>query len=352
MNSSEDNRNVLCIRFSALGDIALALPVVFDLCRANPSVRFIFLTRRFPASLFINAPENLTVIGVDLNQYKGLAGLHRLYRHIKTEYDIHHVVDLHDVIRSRILSAFFRLSGAKVTTIRKGRKEKKELTRPSHKILLQLPSSAERYADTFRRAGFRFKPLFHSVFDHHISDPAIYAKASAPKLPHQKWIAIAPFARHRGKIYPPELMRQVIDGLLDIPDAKIFLFGAGENEKKILSRWADNNPRIIDLASIQLGLPAELRLLADCDLMVSMDSANMHFASLVGCPVVSVWGATHPFAGFMGFGQKTDNAVQLDMSCRPCSVFGDKPCRRGDYHCLNGIPPAAIVTKVRQILSC
>ena len=43
----------------------------------------------------------------------------------------------------------------------------------------------------------------------------------------------------------------------------------------------------------------ELNLMSHLDVMLSMDSANMHLASLVNIPVVSVWGATHPYAGFM-----------------------------------------------------
>jgi ADP-heptose:LPS heptosyltransferase len=84
--------------------------------------------------------------------------------------------------------------------------------------------------------------------------------------------------------------------------------------------------------------------------MISMDSANMHLASLVGVPVVSVWGATHPYAGFMGWKQSPVNAVQLDMPCRPCSVFGQKPCRRKDGACLRGIMPERVIEKVEKLL--
>ena len=87
------------------------------------------------------------------------------------------------------------------------------------------------------------------------------------------------------------------------------------------------------------------------DAMVSMDSSNMHLASLTGTPVVSVWGATHPYAGFLGWGQSTDNIVQIDLECRPCSIYGQKPCRRGDYACMNGIAPETIVDKIENILS-
>ena len=84
--------------------------------------------------------------------------------------------------------------------------------------------------------------------------------------------------------------------------------------------------------------------------MLSMDSANMHMASLVATPVVSVWGATHPYAGFMGWGQKPENIVQVELDCRPCSIYGQKPCLRGDYACMNMIKPEIIVEKINFLL--
>ena len=87
------------------------------------------------------------------------------------------------------------------------------------------------------------------------------------------------------------------------------------------------------------------------ELMVSMDSANMHLASLVNTPVVSIWGATHPYTGFMGWNQKLENAVQVDLPCRPCSIFGNKPCLRGDYACLNSITPDMVFSKVKAVLN-
>ena len=85
--------------------------------------------------------------------------------------------------------------------------------------------------------------------------------------------------------------------------------------------------------------------------MLSMDSANMHLASLVELPVVSVWGATHPYCGFTGWHQNPANEVQADLPCRPCSVFGNKPCQRGDYACLRGIDYHAIVQRLDNVIN-
>ena len=81
--------------------------------------------------------------------------------------------------------------------------------------------------------------------------------------------------------------------------------------------------------------------------MISMDSANMHLASLVGTRCVSVWGSTHHFAGFLGYGQSVDDVVEVkDLTCRPCSVFGDKPCYRGDWACLQELDIQKINDKI------
>ena len=159
-------------------------------------------------------------------------------------------------------------------------------------------------------------------------------------------IGIAPFAQHRGKIYPQEQMLQVIDGLLNQDkELHIYLFG-GSNEQEELEEWSKKCPeRIHNTAGKQM-IDEDLRMMSKLDCMVSMDSANMHMASLVGCRVVSIWGATDVKAGFYGYRQKAEDIVALPLKCRPCSVYGNKPCRWGDYHCLTGITPQSVIDRI------
>jgi ADP-heptose:LPS heptosyltransferase len=94
----------------------------------------------------------------------------------------------------------------------------------------------------------------------------------------------------------------------------------------------------------------ELILMSHLDVMISMDSSNMHLASLTNTPVISIWGATHPFAGFMGWNQDPANVIQVSLPCRPCSIYGQKKCLRGDYACLRQIQPQTITDRVEAIL--
>lgn len=342
---------VLVTRFSAIGDVAMTVPVVYSVCRANPETRFVMLTRPSMCAMMVNAPSNLILHPADVSHdYKGLTGMRRLLREVEGEHGpFDAMADLHNVLRTIMLGIMLRLKGVRVCRLNKARSRRRALTRARNKILLPLTPQTARYTEVFNRLGLTTSDSgFSSVWgDGKKGDPALFAEVTAPKAAGEHWIAVAPFARHKGKIYPLGLMHRVVESLAAAGN-RVFLFGGGDSERDTLAAWT--GPGIISLADRRRGFAVELALLSHMDVMVSMDSANMHLASLTGVPVVTVWGATHPYCGFRGYGQSDATAVQLSMTCRPCSIFGNKPCHRGDYHCLAGINPAAITDKVNDIL--
>jgi ADP-heptose:LPS heptosyltransferase len=239
------------------------------------------------------------------------------------------------------------MRGTPVFVVDKMRKERKMLVRRPPKHLQPLPDMVTRYADVFYRAGIFFDKTFTSLYDEQPPDEAVMREIAGEKTGH--WIGIAPFARHRGKIYPPEKMEQVIERLSRQEDIFIFLFGARGSEEIRLSEWARRYPRTVSVVGC-CSLDLELALISRLDVLLSMDSANMHFASLAGTKAVSIWGATHPFAGFYGYRQPLELAVQTDLACRPCSIFGDRKCRRGDWACMTHIEPATVAEKCLSVI--
>lgn len=337
---------ILIIRFSALGDVAMTIPVVYAFAKAYPMHEINFLSRRSFRTLYINAPENLRFLSADLSdKHKGLTGLNTLYNQLSAE-GFDHIIDLHDVLRSNYLTFRFKLSGARTATINKGRQEKKQLTRKTGKVFTALKSTFERYQDTFAKAGFHFSIDFKSVFQEQQNISKLEILTGAKD--ELKWVGIAPFAKHQGKVYPEMLMTQVVEQLTRDGRYKVFVFGGGPDEQLAVNKWVKKYPRLISTIS-QLTIEQEIALISHLDTMISMDSGNMHLASLAGTKVVSVWGATHPFTGFMGWNQTVENAVQTELDCRPCSVFGNKPCHRKDYACLYQIKPESIVDRVEKI---
>ena len=343
--------NVLVVRFSAIGDVAMTVPALYGACHAHPDVRFIFVTRASMTSIFLNAPSNLVVVGVDLKgAYSGLKGMRRLFGELREKYDIDAVVDLHDVLRTKYIRLLAFMKGLKVSRIHKGRKGKHALTRKNNKVMLPLETSRSRYRATFARLGLAPDESFTGLFGSGKAPAELFRDITSGRPEGEHWVGIAPFAKHPGKIYPVELMEEVVSKLSGIDGMRIFLFGGGDYEREVLRRWQESYPGVKSLAEGRYGFATELALLSNLDCMVSMDSANMHLASLVDIPVVSIWGATHPYCGFKGWRQNDENIIQLPLTCRPCSVFGDRPCHRGDYLCLNGIKPAIVTDKILSIL--
>ena len=339
---------ILIIRFSALGDVAMTVPVVHSLAAEYPQHEIIVLSRTALQPLFLKLPENVSFYGADLSgKHKGLRGLNSLYAELKgLHFD--YVADFHDILRAKYLRWRFRLDGVPVAAICKGRAGKKKLVRRHDKVMENQKSSFRRYADVLEKLGLPVLLNFSSIYGEGKGNFAEIEPVTGPKE-NQKWIGIAPFAKHRGKIYPLELQEQVIAHFAANPQVKVFLFGGGKNEQEVFDAWIAKYPSVVSMIG-KLNMRTELNLMSHLDVMLSMDSANMHLASLVNIPVVSIWGATHPYAGFMGWKQLPVNTVQLDLSCRPCSVYGQKHCWRGDYACLRDIKPEQVIAKIEGIV--
>lgn len=320
-------KTILAYRFSAFGDVAMTVPVLTEFLEQNPDIQVVFISRENFRGLFDGLP-NLIFKGINIDDYKGFFGMRRLAKELQQEFKPDFIADLHDVIRTKILSRAFRRNGFNVQVIDKGKDAKEELTNIWNIEKKPLKHNTERYADVFRAFGFTLN-LSHQ-----------YRRLKSDK----KAIGFAPFAQHEGKMMPLEKSFELAR-LLSSKD-KVYFFGGGASEVATLNDWASKIPNSENLAG-KLSLKEELSKIAELKTMISMDSANMHLASLVGTRCVSVWGSTHPFAGFLGYGQSNEDVVQVvDLTCRPCSVFGDKPCYRGDWACLHELDIQQIVSKI------
>lgn len=340
---------ILIMRFSALGDVAMTVPVITSLAVQYPDLEITVLSREQLKPLFAQMPPNVSFYVADLKgKHKGVEGLNRLFAELKPmKFD--YIADFHNVLRTKYLRMRFAVTGAGMEKIDKERKAKRRLTRQEDKVLKPLKSGFRRYADVLENLGFPVLLNFTSIYGNGMGDFSKIEPITGPKPKGEEWLGIAPFAKHKGKIYPLELMEKVVDHFSRRPNTRVFLFGGGPHEKKILDEWVDKYPTLTSMVG-KIDLGTELNLISHLDVMLSMDSANMHLASIVNTPVVSVWGATHPYAGFLGWKQLPVNTVQLDMPCRPCSIFGDKPCFRGDYACMYDIRPEQVINKVEGVL--
>ncbi len=347
------SEHILIMRFSSLGDVTMLVPVVASLAAQYPHVRITVLSRDVVRPLFEKLAPNVGFMDADVGkEYKGILGLNALYRRLKAKH-FTAIADMHDVIRTKYLRMRFSVDRYHVAHIDKHRKGKQRLVARKNKRLVQQSTSFANYAEVLAALGYPVTLQFKSLFSGSGGNLRLLPQRDLQeKKTFQKWIGVAPFAAHPGKVYPLEKMQQVVAMLCEMhPNGRIFVFGAQKEGRSLVSRWCEQYPRCVDVSACLSSLKEELILMSHLDVMVSMDSANTHLASVVDVPVVSVWGATHPYAGFMGWRQDESTVVQLSLPCRPCSIFGDKPCYRGDMACMAGISPEMVVEKVEQVLN-
>ncbi len=321
-------RRVLVIRLSALGDVAILQPIVKARALANPDTLFIVAAPGILMPLFKDV-DNIRFMAVQKRQ-----NIFKLYQALaEARPDI--VADMHHV--NRVVGAcwLFKLHGIKVKSIRKERWKRRQLTRKRDKKKEWLKPSWQRYDEVFDACGL---------------DKGTLDTTTIKPNPHdgKKRIGIAPFAQHRGKIWPEEKVRELIALLSKDQDNDILLFGSRQESAR-LEEWSKGYGNVTSIAGRQ-AFECELKTIASLDVMVSMDSANMHFASCYGVPVVSIWGATHKSCGFYGWRQDKEWCIEREMVCRPCSMFGNKPCLYGDYKCLTEITAKEVADKIREIL--
>lgn len=336
---------MLVIRLSALGDVAMTIPVLLSLRRQNPDTELLFVTKSQFSSLLGRIPNLRVVPFHDRGEHKGLTGLWRLRKQLKNK-SLKGVADLHAVLRTRILKVFFSGSGIPFHVLDKGRKEKRRLTSWKDKDFLPLKSTHERYADVFRNLGYQITLSKNDILPPEKWPDSLERKKTGPL------VGVAPFAAHEGKCYPQGGMIRVLELLGEVPGIQVYLFGGGPGETRMLRSWAGKYPHCTSVAGT-MTLSQELAVISNLDLMLSMDSGNGHLAAMYGIPVITVWGVTHPFAGFAPFMQPEENSITADREqfpLIPTSVYGNRvPPGYGEV--MNTIPPERIYRRILQVLS-
>lgn len=329
-------RHVVAIRLSAMGDVVMLAHTLRAFKAAYPDVKVTVATRRQFESFFDGIDVDFIFVDTK-GRHRGVGGLWKLYRDIGRRH-VDAIADMHGVLRSIVVRTLFRMSMYRCAKINKGKVEKWFRVGYNSQNSVPLKHTVVRYCDVLRDLGFEF------------DNPAPAVKIARPNPMGEKhglWVGFAPFSAHDGKTYPADLRVEAVRLLSERYDRVFIHSGGAEAEFAAQMERAHKN---VTAVNGKVDMAGELNLISNLDCIVSMDSLAMHMASLVATPVVSVWGATHPALGFLGYGCSPEGVLQVDMPCRPCSVYGEMKCQYGDYRCLRAITPEMIVAKVDEMI--
>jgi len=337
---------ILVIRFSSLGDIILTTPVLENLKTKFPQSQIYFLTKTKYSDLLASDPRIYALIEFDpRGKHKGFKGFKRLMRELNSnDFDL--LIDLHTNLRSFFLRLLVK-SGIK-TKYRK--RWFSRFLMVHFKFLKTKPvSTLESYLGVFKKLQIEPEKKIPTLFVD--QDDIEYANKFLLEAGIKKddiVIGVHPGARWETKRWDEEKFKQVCKNLIPKLDCKIILFGDSE-DGELIRRMAEKLPDSKVTKAIGLSLSRLMSLVKNCDCLITNDSGPMHIAVGFSVPVVAIFGPTHPQLGFVPTGP--GNVVLCaDVKCSPCSLHGERKCRKESRLCMDLITPDMVVEAVEGLL--
>ncbi len=323
---------VLIIQSAFIGDVVLTFPLVEAVKQSAPAAEIDFLTlpnyEEFVAS-------HISVGGVVCDDKKGknrcpfsfLAFTKKLKRE---KYDI--ALIPHRSFRSGLLARLagikerigFDTASGRIFYTKKVRYEKN-----AHEVERNL---ALAHAAGFEKWDGNWNLPFDRDFRLDKSDKPV--------------VAASPFSTWRTKMWPPSRWVELINELLKF--SKVAVVGARGD----LALWEEMRKKIRGEILDFVGKSDFLALSAiikNSDILVSNDSAPVHFASAFGVKTVVIFGPTIPGFGFGPYKQK-NVIVEKALPCRPCNIHGPRKCPLGHHNCMKKITVAEVLSAVRKLL--
>lgn len=341
---------ILIVRFSSIGDIILASPLIRSLRTAYPAAQIDFLVKSEYAVLLHHNPHLSSILELHSDTADELWTLMNSIR--KTGYDA--VIDIHNSLRSRVIRWF---SGARRIGVVDKRVIRRFILVNLHRnVYDSVVPVAKRYLEAARivGAGDDEQPLEFFVPEE--TGGIVHAKLTQKKIPSRAGlIAFVPGAKHATKRWPPdrfvELGRRLSE---EYPDARIVVLGAKEERE-----YCDDIVQLLNASvgsgkahnfSGQLTLVETASLFDRCDLVVTNDTGLMHLAAARGRSVVAIFGSTVREFGFFPYGVPNRVVERPGLSCRPCSHIGLDQCPEGHFKCMKDISAEDALAQITGLM--
>jgi ADP-heptose:LPS heptosyltransferase len=145
--------------------------------------------------------------------------------------------------------------------------------------------------------------------------------------------------------------RALIEGIIKSSKRKYMLIGGKDVAEEYKGFDKTNCINLID----QLSLEQSFRIISECHLLITGDTAMMHAAAALQKPQIVVWGSTSDDFGFYPYYgcDRTDLSHHIikGLDCQPCSKMGRVSCPKGHMNCLTNIEAKEVLLKIKKITS-
>ena len=213
--------------------------------------------------------------------------------------------------------------------------------RKRNKNLHPLRNNLLRFCDVFAELGYPVT-LPENPEIRVMPVPEVFGRKTGA------WVGVAPFTSGEVKDNPLDQCTRLVELLCGKYD-RVFVFSGPDNELKYAESLCFEFPGKVESVFGKTDLAGEMALMSNLDVAVVMDSSAMHLASSVTSRYIALWGATHPYMGYSPFwADYGKNFLQADLDCRPCSVYGEGKCFRGDYKCMKMLSPELVMQKIEK----
>jgi heptosyltransferase-2 len=339
---------ILIIRFSSIGDIVLASPLIRALRNRFPSAQIDFVTKAEYAELVrSNHALNVTFT---YDSGTGFEGLRTLKRRLASEqYDL--VIDIHNSLRSRFIRS---LRGVRdIVVVDKRVLERTALVKFKKNFYREVVSVADRYLEPVAPWGVVNDG---KGLDLHITDETLFGvNARMARLKLHRFEAafgLCPGARHMTKRWPAERYAETGIRLVKETDGVVLLFGGPEDRVTTSAIAASigaavGSERVIDLAG-ELSIMETAAAFEYVDVVLTNDSGSMHVAAARHRPLVAVFGSTVREFGFFPVHSEATVLEVPGLPCRPCSHIGRSACPEGHLRCLTETNVDSVVQSVLE----
>ncbi len=340
--------HLLILRFSALGDVSMAATVVRAALEQNPDLHITWVTRPSLAEKIPAHPRlafwSTDFRGAQQTPWGVLAWIRQQMRAAAAAGSpVEAVADLHRNLRTRVVCASLGWRGLPVERLVKDRPQRRQLRLKGALHAEAITPVTTRMAEVFQRLGLALEwteKTAQSVLPARVAPAA----GNAPKL------YFAPTARHKTKQWPLNYAQELLEAWMARGGEAVLAGSVAERAE--LERWIKPEWSQRCILAAGMNNEEETAVRGTCHVAVTLDSANLHLAVQSGLPVVSVWGGTHPKAGFVGLGHPNVHVLQAPdaaFPCRPCSVFGKATCALGDVPCLHAVEVKTVLERAWEV---